>query len=476
MEELLKQLAALRRWRSLVLVIALIAALSGLVLSLARGSSFIAQTTMFVGSATQDGGNAPEQDAVTARSYVEFLNNPANQAPLRAKAGVPDDVDITAGNVADGPVIYITAKAPAEQAAIDASAGFARAWEKSLTDSFAAQYKNAIAPLVSERQANNTQIATLKGELASGTGLSEADKVERQGKIEDLQAQNDALQEQIRSKRGLTSNSRAATIYQAAEAAAESNPKVLQNTIFGFIGGLILGTVVALVLGSLRSRLDSPEAVRARLDLPTLATVATGDAEQRAEDLRALTSGLALMPGQARTLAVTSALHDEGKSMVASNLARIRAGLGDRVILVDANLRQTTSGSKGRGGLSRLLGRESVEAVKDELVSSGISNLAVLPAGPASSDPYSLMSGERMRAVLDQLAPLADLIVIDTPALLSAAESQVVCSVADQTILVVDSVATDPGSATRARDLLQRVRANTLGVVLTRVESHRPAA
>lgn len=472
MEELLKQLDAIRRWRTLVVLIAVIAAVSALFLSLTKESTFSAQTTMFVGSSTQDGGNAPEQDAVTARSYVEFLNNPANQAPLRAGAGIGDDVDVTASNVADGPVIYITATAPGEDEAIAASGKFAQAFEKSLTTLFKKQFDGTIEPLRREFQSNNTEIAAAQAELDSGTGLTAAQRVERQATIRLLQSENSSLTSQIESLRGAAGNSRAASVYQSAQQAEENSPGVLRNTVLGLIGGGILGIVVAMVLGSLQSRVDSPEEVRARLDLPTLATVSTGNAEQRAEDLRALSSGLSLMPGQAQTLAVTSAVQDEGKTMVASNLARIRAGLGDRVILIDANLRQAAGGASGKGrkgGLAAILGRSGQRTLDDELVPSGIPNMSVLPAGGPASDPYSLMSSERMRALLEQAAPLADLIVLDTPSLLTAAESQVVCSLCDQTILVVDSNSTGAKDAVQARDLLERVNANTLGVVLTRV-------
>ncbi len=296
--------------------------------------------------------------------------------------------------------------------------------------------------------------------------------MERQATIRLLQSENSSLTSQIESLRGAAGNSRAASVYQSAQQAEENSPGVLRNTVLGLIGGGILGIVVAMVLGSLQSRVDSPEEVRARLDLPTLATVSTGNAEQRAEDLRALSSGLSLMPGQAQTLAVTSAVQDEGKTMVASNLARIRAGLGDRVILIDANLRQAAGGASGKGrkgGLAAILGRSGQRTLDDELVPSGIPNMSVLPAGGPASDPYSLMSSERMRALLEQAAPLADLIVLDTPSLLTAAESQVVCSLCDQTILVVDSNSTGAKDAVQARDLLERVNANTLGVVLTRV-------
>ena len=79
------------------------------------------------------------------------------------------------------------------------------------------------------------------------------------------------------------------------------------------------------------------------------------------------------------------------------------------------------------------------------------------------------MTAERIRRVLEHAASFADLLVIDTAAVLTAPESQVICSMADRTILVLDSTSTQTASAVEARDVLERVNARVLGVVLTGV-------
>jgi len=103
------------------------------------------------------------------------------------------------------------------------------------------------------------------------------------------------------------------------------------------------------------------------------------------------------------------------------------------------------------------------------LVDSGLPNLKILPAGASGDDPYALVTGERISRVLEHTAPFADLLVIDTAALLAAPESQVICSMADRTILVLDSAGTQTTAAVEARDVLERIHARVLGVVLTRV-------
>lgn len=478
MEELFRQLEVIRRWKMLVLAVALIAAASALLLSLSKDTTYSAEATMIVGSATQAGDRAPEQDAVLANGYAAKLNSPDYQAPLRTAAGVADDVAVEAIPVASSPLISIVATAPTSDEAIRSAREFATAWETAIRQTFQRQYTSRVEPLKRQLQDNATDLGAAKAQLAAG-GLSGAEQVELQGKIESLQAERTSLLAQYGDIRGASANPNLVAVMTPPQIALENSPSIVGNLVLGLVGGLVLGCAIALVLGSLQTRIASPDAVRSRLQLPTLATVSEGDARRRADDLRALSSGIALMEGEPRTIAVASAQPGEGKSMVASNLARNRAALGDRVILIDANLRDrgTNATANGRvAGLSRLLDGKANGSIEPELMDSGVPNMRILPAGPIPSDPYSLLSEERMGRVLKQIAPLADLVVVDTPSLLSAPESQVVCKLADQTILVVDSSNTDASTVVNARDTLERIHAHVLGVVLTRVTKRRAAA
>lgn len=476
MEELVKQLDVIRRWKWLVIAIAVIAALAAVLLSLSKDSTYTARATLIVGSSTSTSGDrSPEQNAVLARGYTEFLNSIENQGPLRTQAGVPDDVDITATPVASSPIFYIEATSKNGDESVKSATSFARAYETSVTQAFDRQFTARVEPLRRALADNSTTTASVTQQLQTAN-LPAAQRIELQGRLETLRTERQSLLAQLGSIPGASANPNLVTVFEEPASAVENAPSARGNFILGLIGGLVLGCAVALVLGALQLRISSPELVRARLGLPTLATVATGDPRRRSEDLRALSNGISLMAGEPRVLAVTSATPNEGKSMVASNIARNRASLGDRVILVDANLRDRANGNgaaNGRApGLSALL-TDGGGRIEDALMDSGVANMLILPAGAVSNDPFSLMSEERLRRVLERVTPLADLVVVDTPSLLSAAESQVVCSMADQTILVVDSANTHAGAAVEARDVLDRIHARVLGVVLTRVPKRR---
>ena len=95
--------------------------------------------------------------------------------------------------------------------------------------------------------------------------------------------------------------------------------------------------------------------------------------------------------------------------------------------------------------------------------------ILVLPAGmPSTSDPFALFAPEAFHALLQDLEGLAHLIVIEAPPVNEAAESQIICAAADQTVLVVEEGITRGSDGSRACELLTQVGASMLGAVLGR--------
>lgn len=474
MEELLKQLESIRRWRWLVLVVGLVAMIAALAVTLGGGSRYTSSATLIVGSSNTNANQAPEQQAVLGRGYAELINDPNRQRPLREQAGTPDGVDIEGASIVASPFLEISATSDSAPEAVEAATMFANAFAASTVDALTSRNDANVAPLNEQLQSVLTQAAVVRAQAAD-PNLSTTARAEARGRLGSLQARAGVLRQNLESLIPPSGDPNAVALFTAAQDATESRPAVIGNGVLGLLGGLVLGAAIALVLGALELRVSSPSVVRSKLGLPTLASISGADSRQRQEDLQGLASGMALMASGVTSVAVTSPGIGEGKTMVASNLARYRAALGDRVILVDANLR--ANGANGRvpqeTGLAELLRADGDVRVRESLIDSGIDNLKILPAGVPPGDPYALLTGERIARVLEGAGPYADLMVIDTAAVLTAPESQVVCSYADRTILVLDSLDTQTGTAVEARDVLDRVQARTLGVVLTRVTKRR---
>lgn len=177
-----------------------------------------------------------------------------------------------------------------------------------------------------------------------------------------------------------------------------------------------------------------------------------------------------------KILLVSSAGSSEGKSTTAANLAVVSAKAGLRVAVVDADLR--------RPRLADLFGISQVPGLSDLLVSDvptasclsevvDVSNLQVLPAGAARPDPAELLATARMRAVLLDLAGIADLVIVDSPSILGVADSLELIPLADLTVLVVKAGTSRRRSLAVAVERVHRLGGTMPGIVLNGVSPRR---
>ncbi len=169
-----------------------------------------------------------------------------------------------------------------------------------------------------------------------------------------------------------------------------------------------------------------------------------------------------------RSLLVTSAGADEGKSAVLCNLAVTIAQAGTRVIVVDADLRRPSVHeafdlANDKGLTTALLAQGSDDL---PLQPTAISDLQVLAAGPLPPNPAELIGSQRMQHLLDRLAASADLVIFDAPPVGIFADAALLASRVDGVILVVSAGKTRREAANRAKASLERANARILGVVL----------
>jgi tyrosine-protein kinase Etk/Wzc len=169
-----------------------------------------------------------------------------------------------------------------------------------------------------------------------------------------------------------------------------------------------------------------------------------------------------------QTLVVTSAAPSEGKTTVAANLAVTFAQQGMRVALIDCDLRKARLhnlfGVPREPGLTQLLigAPGAAEAAR----ATEVEGLTVVPAGTLPPNPAELLGGKAMRELVERLKQRFDLIILDTPPLLAAADAAVLGELADGTVLVVRAGATDRAAAQQAVQQLRMVGARVLGAVL----------
>lgn len=172
------------------------------------------------------------------------------------------------------------------------------------------------------------------------------------------------------------------------------------------------------------------------------------------------------------SIVITSSEPGEGKSMTSTNLAVTFAQDNKKTLLVDCDLRKPSvhklfkiSNLKGLSEV--LIGSETLE---DSLYLYN-DNLTVLPSGHIPPNPSEMLSSKAMGNLLTKLKEDYDVIILDSPPLQAVTDAQLLSVKADGTILVLKANTTKKESVFQAKELLEKVGANILGIVLNMVEN-----
>jgi capsular exopolysaccharide synthesis family protein len=171
-----------------------------------------------------------------------------------------------------------------------------------------------------------------------------------------------------------------------------------------------------------------------------------------------------------KTIAVTSAIASEGKAKVAANLAAAIASLGQKVLLIDADMRVPYQHQFWKlplkKGLSDLINGKS----KFKQISwTVMDNLDVLTAGTRPQNPLSCLESDQMKSLLKEVAGEYDFIIIDTPPVLVATDPLTVGNLTDGVLLVSRPGVIDASSARAAQEKLKMAKINVLGLIVNGV-------
>lgn len=191
-----------------------------------------------------------------------------------------------------------------------------------------------------------------------------------------------------------------------------------------------------------------------------------------AEAYRALKTNIQLSnPGKnVKVIIITSAECGEGNTTTITNLAITFAQCGNKVLLVDANFRKPSIHEifslTNNTGLSTVILQKS--SYKECISKSEISNLDILTTGLISQNPSEILSSTDMKVLIDNFKLDYDYIFIDTPPIAVVTDFALVSNLADGVILLVAARQTDVEKAQQAKEFLDKLNANILGVVLNK--------
>ena len=270
---------------------------------------------------------------------------------------------------------------------------------------------------------------------------------------------------------------------RAAVPDSPSTPGLTMFAIFGLISSAMAGGVVGLLRDRLDDRVRDAQQVRAAVGLPCIATIpkldrradrpgrkADGGLDAYVEAMRSVLAAMHLRgDGPPRMVLVTSPLPGEGRTTLSASLAAYAARLGRRVLLIDLDTRRGQGGRAEESGLvDRLLGDLPFE---DLIRRDDALRVDFIASGRQRGDLMTLLLNGQLRQLLWRLGGCYDLVVVDCPPVLAAADARMLAPIVDRVLLVVRWNTTRIPLLRGAVEALREVGANVAGVVLVQAPS-----
>ncbi len=271
-------------------------------------------------------------------------------------------------------------------------------------------------------------------------------------------------------------------------------PGTIKYLLIGLIGGFAVGMIILIVLDRADDRLSSSTEMLDHFSEPILGQIPNvADSREEtglplllpederytyAESFRSLRSSLIFMPNQAelKTILITSAIPNEGKSTIASNLAITMAASGARVLLVDADLRRGDIAQlfdiDGRIGLSDIL-RGEVDW-KEAVQSTKHATLRIIPRGPVTNQSGELLLRPQLITLLDEFKETFDLTIFNTAPILAADDTSTLAPNFDGALMVIRAQFTSARLSKNALNALYQRQVNVLGLILNCIDTEMP--
>ncbi len=362
-------------------------------------------------------------------------------------------------------------------ATADVQADFISVVARAPTGRRAAAVSNAFADAVVTNRTNdavnrlNATIGRVDEQLNRITGDTSTARDARKQLSEQLQ--------RLRTLRAAQGNN-ARVVEPAIASSSPVAPRVTRTVVLAFIVALLLAFGAVVLAQGADRKIRDPSELEDLTGRPLLSAVPRsafddepdGAAEEAFQTLRASLTYFNV-DREITSVLITSPAQGDGKTTVATNLARAMARAGKDVILVDADLRRPqvawrfhVPGQAGLGGVLVAevgLSRAFVEPEADTLAG----RLRVLPAGPPPPNPSELLASQRMTRLLEKLTEMCDLVIVDSTPLLTVSDSLPLVEVVSGTVLIGRINETSKDAVRRLQSVIANAGGTLLGSVAT---------
>ena len=347
--------------------------------------------------------------------------------------------------------------------------------------------KNEYDVAVAQEESLRSSLEKIKGEtMGLNEKLTEYNVLKRD--VDSIKALYDSLVMKAKEK-GVTENNQKVNVWMtqlAQTPEAPIKPKPARNLLLGLILGLFGGVGCAFFVEYLDNTVKDPDEVERRFGMSAVGViellkkgknpdvaVLEEPASSFAESYKSLRTAVLLSAAEQppKVLMITSMSPQEGKTTTSLNLARAMAQTERKVLLIDADQRRPRLHKAfhldNSLGLSSYLSGAVPEVRVQPTEEAG---LAVLTSGPIPPNPSELLGSKRFNQLLDQLKSQYDLIIIDSPPVLSATDSLLISKLAEGVIVVCYTGKTTYDRLQRGLKSLREINANVLGLVLNAMD------
>lgn len=452
-----------------------------------------------------------EQQVLTSRAVTQRVIDDLDLdlAPEELLENVRVDV------VRDTRVLRVVVRDQDPELAAEVADGYAQSYLEERRDAAGASLEAASAALRERETALRTRLDEVRGQLTDlepeavdGIVTESTLTPEERSLRTELSAERDGLVAQLNQVAAQAAEADSGVslllgggrvLNPAVVPVAPVSPKPLRTGALAVVMGLLLGLAAAFLRDHLDDVIRDEEDIRRDRSAPRilgripghdegdrLATIVSPHTPQ-VEAFRSLSTSVRFLvaasddatsePSRGRVILVTSPRLGAGKTSTAANLAVVSAQAGNRVLLVDADLRR--SSLAGRFGLPEAMGLSDLLVgeveLADVVVDVGVGSLRVLPAGTTPPNPSELLASSRMRSLCAHLVEAADLVIIDTPPILAVSDTLELVGMGDVLLMVVRARHARRRLLREALDRVRSVGAGEVGLVINDLDDRSTA-
>ena len=501
--DILQYWAIIRRWLHLILIIAVVAAVSAFVFSVRTVPVYRATSVVLIQQATNNALVVDYANVLTnerlARTYAQLLTTRPVLEQTLERLGLQGQLDpstlkqnIRVSPVRDTSLLRIQVEDTDPERAVKLANTIPIVFSDYIETVQTQRFQESKRSLQAQIDRLQEEISAIQARLeaerqASGNGNTNLLPLQTQ--LATLQSSYANLYQQYEEVRLAEARAQDTIILtEPALRAKRVRPQTSRNVLMALIVGLMLGVGAAFTIEYLDDTVKTPDDIARMTDFPVLSGI--GEIQDKdklpliaavdpkspiTEAFRILRTNIefAGVDHPIRSLLITSPSASEGKSFITANLAIVMAQQGYQVIVVDADLRKPTQHKLFRVpknvGLTNWLLAPDTFAIEDILHETKIPNLKVISSGHRPPNPAELLGSQRMRDLMRTLSEQADIVLYDTPPFLAVADASILAKHVDGMLIVVRVGATRIPALYQTISESQRMNFRLIGFVLNQL-------